>query len=56
MSGAGLPDAARDVPLLARQVDALTLHQLAHPDPGFDPERALLGLIEVLTAAGPQRK
>jgi AcrR family transcriptional regulator len=56
MTGAGLSDPARDVPLLARQVDALTLHQLAHPDPGFDPERALLGLIEVLTAARPQRK
>lgn len=44
-----LPNPRRNFGFLARQVDALTLHQLAHPDPEFDPESILLTLVELLT-------
>ena len=38
--------------LLANQVDALTLHQLAYPDPAFDPEPSLTTLVTALVGTG----
>ena len=37
LRSAGSARPARDAALLGAQVDAMTLHQLAYPDRGFDP-------------------
>jgi hypothetical protein len=50
MRTVGSSHPARDIALLGNQVDALTLHQLAYPDPDFDPEPALLALVAALIA------
>lgn len=47
MSRAGLTD-PRDLGLLGREVDALTLSQLSRPDPAFDPEEVLADLVDLL--------
>jgi hypothetical protein len=48
MSAVGSAHPSRDLSLLANQVDALTLHQLANPNPAFDPEPALIALVTAL--------
>lgn len=48
MRAAGSADPDRDVRLLGNQVEALTLHQLAYPDPGFDPGPPLRALVTAL--------
>jgi DNA-binding transcriptional regulator YbjK len=48
MRAAGSAFPERDAGLLGAQVDAITLHQLAYPDPGFDPAPALTALVTAL--------
>lgn len=48
MRAAGSADPERDVRYLANQVEAMTLHQLAYPDPDFDPRPALGALVTAL--------
>jgi DNA-binding transcriptional regulator YbjK len=48
MRAAGSADPERDVRYLGNQVEALTLHQLAYPDPDFDPGPSLSALVSVL--------
>jgi DNA-binding transcriptional regulator YbjK len=45
---AGSRHPERDAALLGAQMDAMVLHQLAYPDPGFDPAAALTALIGAL--------
>jgi DNA-binding transcriptional regulator YbjK len=45
---AGSAHPERDAGLLGAQIDAMTLHQLAYPDPDFDPLPALTTLIDAL--------
>jgi DNA-binding transcriptional regulator YbjK len=45
---AGSAHPERDAALLGSQMDAMTLHQLAYPDPDFDPRAALTVLVEAL--------
>jgi DNA-binding transcriptional regulator YbjK len=45
---AGSAHPARDAGILGAQVDAMVLHQLAYPDPAFDPAPVLRTLIAVL--------
>jgi hypothetical protein len=52
MRAVGSAHPLRDVSFLANQVDALTLHQLAYPDPAFDPEPSLITLITALVGSG----
>ena len=52
MRAVGSAHPLRDVSLLANQVDALTLHQLAYPDPAFDPEPSLTTLVTALVGTG----
>ncbi|MEV6494063.1 TetR family transcriptional regulator [Actinoplanes sp. NPDC051633] len=47
-AAAGSSQPERDAGLLGAQVDAMTLHQLAYPDPGFDPLPALRVLVDAL--------
>ena len=49
--GSGDPD--RDVHLLGNYVTGMVLHQLAIPDPNFDPTDKLVALLEGLVAAEP---
>jgi len=51
MRAAGSADPGRDVRYLANQVEALTLHQLAYPDPDFDPRPSLTALVTALVKA-----
>jgi DNA-binding transcriptional regulator YbjK len=53
MRAAGSPDPALHIQLLGNQVEALTLHQLAYPDPAFDPEPVLLALVDSLLGGTP---
>ncbi|BCB75508.1 hypothetical protein GCM10022251_28730 [Phytohabitans flavus] len=48
MRAAGSADPERDVRYLGNQVEALTLHQLAYPDPDFDPGPSLAALVNAL--------
>lgn len=48
MRSVGSTDPERDIMFLGNQVDAMTLHQLAYPDPAFNPEPALVALVTVL--------
>jgi DNA-binding transcriptional regulator YbjK len=48
MRAAGSADPGRDVRYLGNQVEALTLHQLAYPDPRFDPGPSLTALVTAL--------
>ncbi|GAB3525664.1 hypothetical protein GCM10027575_61020 [Phytohabitans suffuscus] len=52
MRAAGSADPERDVRYLANQVEALTLHQLAYPDPDFDPGPSLAALVAALVRRG----
>jgi DNA-binding transcriptional regulator YbjK len=52
MRAVGSANPARDIRLLGGQVEALTLHQLAYPDPAFDPTSTLLELTTALAALG----
>jgi len=54
MRAVGSQNPERDVGLLANQVEAMTLHQLAYPDPAFDPEPRLIALVDALVANGRQ--
>jgi AcrR family transcriptional regulator len=49
---AGSADTARDVHVLGNYVTGLMLHQLAVPDPGFDPAGQITALLESLQLAG----
>jgi DNA-binding transcriptional regulator YbjK len=51
MRAAGSVDPERDVRYLANQVEAMTLHQLAYPDPDFDPGPALAALVTAVVPA-----
>ncbi|GAA3265228.1 TetR family transcriptional regulator [Dactylosporangium vinaceum] len=52
MRAAGSADPGRDAPLIMNYWTGLVLHQLAMPDPSFDPAERLRALVEaVLTAA-----
>jgi len=42
---AGSTDPGRDAPLLANHWTGLVLHQLAMPDPAFDPSEQILALV-----------
>ena len=55
MRAAGSAHPLRDISFLANQVDALTLHQLAYPDPAFDLEPSLITLITTLVGTGGGR-
>lgn len=48
MRAAGSADPGRDVRYLGNQVEAMTLHQLAYPDPRFDPGPSLTALVTAL--------
>lgn len=52
MRAVGSVNPLRDVSIMANQVDALTLHQLAYPDPAFDPEPSLTTLVTALVGTG----
>jgi len=45
---AGVPDPERAMPIVANYVVGLVLHQLANPDPAFDPEPGLGLLVHSL--------
>ncbi|HEY5845271.1 MAG TPA: TetR family transcriptional regulator [Microlunatus sp.] len=49
----GTRDPERDVHLLGNYVTGMVLHQLAIPDPNFDPTDKLVALLEGLVAAEP---
>jgi DNA-binding transcriptional regulator YbjK len=49
----GSANPARDLALLANHLDGLTLHQLAYPDPAFDPEPSLTALVTALVGTAP---
>jgi DNA-binding transcriptional regulator YbjK len=51
LGAVGSSDPERDLGVLANQADALTLHQLANPDPDFDPEPALVALLTAVVRA-----
>jgi AcrR family transcriptional regulator len=48
----GSRDTGRDVHVLGNYLTGLMLHQLALPDPGFDPEGPLTALLESLVRPG----
>jgi DNA-binding transcriptional regulator YbjK len=48
MRAVGSTNPLRDISFLANHVDALTLHQLAYPDPAFDPRPSLTALVTAL--------
>ncbi len=49
----GTRDPDRDVHLLGNYVTGMVLHQLAMPDPNFDPTDTLVALLEGLVAGEP---
>ena len=49
----GTRDPDRDVHLLDNYVTGMVLHQLAIPDPSFDPTGKLVALLEGLVAGEP---
>jgi DNA-binding transcriptional regulator YbjK len=51
MRAAGSADPERDARYLGNQVEAMTLHQLAYPDPDFDPVPSLTALVTALVNA-----
>lgn len=50
--GSAHPD--RDFQVLGGLVEAMTLHQLAYPDPAFDPAPLLRELVELLADTGAE--
>lgn len=50
MRAVGSPDPARDARIVLDQLDGLILHQLAVPDPAFDPVDRLTALVVALTS------
>jgi AcrR family transcriptional regulator len=49
----GSTDPARDAPLLMNHWTGLVLHQLANPDPAFDPSAQLTALVTAVVAPRP---
>jgi AcrR family transcriptional regulator len=49
----GSPDPDRHVHVVGNYVTGLTLHQLAMPDPRFDPTDGIVSLLESLVAPQP---
>jgi len=49
----GSADPARDAPLLMNHWTGLVLHQLANPDPAFDPSEQLTALVAAVVAPRP---
>jgi DNA-binding transcriptional regulator YbjK len=49
---AGSTDPARDVDVVGNFVTGLVLHELAIPDPAFDPEPRIAAVLETLIPAG----
>ena len=49
----GSSDPDREVHLLGNYVTGMVLHQLAMPDPNFDPTDKLVALLEALVAGEP---
>lgn len=52
MRAVGSAHPQRDMSIMANHVDAVTLHQLAYPDPEFDPEPCLVSLATALVGPG----
>ncbi|HEY2281571.1 MAG TPA: TetR family transcriptional regulator [Streptosporangiaceae bacterium] len=52
LAGLGSADPERDAQLVLDQLDGIMLHQLAFPDPAFDPEPALIRLLTALLRQG----
>jgi AcrR family transcriptional regulator len=48
----GSRDTSRDVHMLGNYITGLMLHQLAIPDPGFDPADTITALLESLVRPG----
>ncbi len=48
MRAAGSAEPERDARFLGNQVEAMTLHQLAYPDPDYDPGPSLDALVTAL--------
>ena len=48
MRAVGSDNPARDLGFVGNYLDGLTLHQLAQPDPQFNPESALVALLTAL--------
>jgi hypothetical protein len=57
MRAVGSADPLRDMSFLGNHIDAVILHHLAQPDPGFDPEPDLTTLVSALvgTASADDR-
>jgi DNA-binding transcriptional regulator YbjK len=53
LRGVGSADPWRDTQLVLDQLDGLILHQLAFPDPTFDPSPRLTVLIDAVAHRGP---
>jgi AcrR family transcriptional regulator len=51
----GSTDPDRDMHVMGNYVTGLVLHQLAMPDPAFDPTRQIVELIESLVGTGSAR-
>ena len=51
----GSPDPDRHVHVIGNYVVGLVLHELAMPDPDFDPTDSIVRLLESLIAEDPQR-
>lgn len=49
LAAVGSADPGRDARILLDQLDGLILHELAVPDPGFDPVDRLTALVTALT-------
>lgn len=50
----GCPDPPADLAVLLAAVDGLLSNQLANPNPGFDPERAIRAVLRGILAGGPR--
>jgi AcrR family transcriptional regulator len=55
LRAAGSTDPERDLPIVANYVVGVVLHELANPDPAFDPTDQLVTLIESLVHKGRRR-
>jgi tetracycline repressor-like protein len=52
---AGSEDPARDAPIVMNHWTGLVLHQLASPDPAFEPTAQLTALVTAVIRSGPHR-
>ena len=48
---AGSTDPERDAPIIMNHVTGVVLHQLARPDPAFDPFAQILALVTTVVHA-----